>query len=378
MSSEEPDVTFIFPSKNEEKTIAEVIQKAQKAVQQLGLTYEIIVPDNSTDATPQIARSLGAKVVTPDKHGYGYAYIYALRHARGKYIVMADADGTYDLEEAPKLLEPLLKGEADIVLGTRLKGRILPGAMPWLHRYIGNPLLTFILNKFYGTNVSDAHTGFRAAKREAIQKLNLNTPGMEFASEFLAKAAYLKLRITEVPITYHPRREGTQSKLNSLRDGWRHLKFLLILAPKFLYYIPGIAMLLMGIVLMLAAVLRANLGYSPGIHSAILGSMLTILGANLAGLGLLADLHLAKMIGRPSSRITKLLMKMSVERAFMLAAVLVVSGGAYTLYLFTKWVESGYRYLPLRGENAMALALIVLGVQVSASALLAHLVSESI
>jgi glycosyltransferase involved in cell wall biosynthesis len=377
MSGQEPDVTFIFPSKNEEKTIAEVIQKAQKTAQQLGLTYEIIVPDNSTDATPQIARSLGAKVVTPDKHGYGYAYIYALRHAKGKYIVMADADGTYDLEEAPKLLQPLLQDKADIVLGTRLKGKILPGAMPWLHRYIGNPLLTFILNKFYGTNVSDAHTGFRAAKREAIQKLNLNTPGMEFASELLAKAAYLKLRITEVQITYHPRREGTQSKLNSLRDGWRHLKFLLILAPKFLYYIPGIAMLLMGIVLMIAAVLRANLGYSPGIHSAILGSMLTILGANLVGLGLLADLHLAKMIGRPTSRVTKLLMKMSVEQAFMLAAVLVVSGGAYTLYLFTKWVESGYRYLPLRGENAMALALIVLGVQVSASALLAHLVSES-
>ncbi|MCC5998248.1 MAG: glycosyltransferase family 2 protein [Thermofilum sp.] len=374
MSSEEPDVTFIFPSKNEEKTIAEVIQKAQKAAQQLGLTYEIIVSDNSTDTTPQIARSLGAKVVTPDKHGYGYAYIYALRHARGKYIVMADADGTYDLEEAPKLLQPLLQDKADIVLGTRLKGKIMPGAMPWLHRYIGNPLLTFILNKFYGTNVSDAHTGFRAAKRQAIQKLNLNTPGMEFASEFLAKAAYLKLCITEVPITYHPRREGTQSKLNSLRDGWRHLKFLLILAPKFLYYIPGIAMLLMGIVLMLAAVLRANLGYSPGIHSAILGSMLTILGANLAGLGLLADLHLAKMIGRPTSRITKLLMKMSIEQAFMLTAVLVVSGGAYTLYLFTKWVESGYRYLPLRGENALALALIVLGAQAAATAMAAHLV----
>jgi len=167
MSSEEPDITFIFPSKNEKKTIAEVVQKAQKAAQQLGMTYEIIVSDNSTDATPQIARSLGAKVVTLDKHGYGYAYTYALRHAKGKYVVMADADGTYDLEEAPKLLEPLLKGEADIVLGTRLKGRILPGAMPWLHRYIGNLLLTLILNRFYGTRVSDAHTGFRAAAREA-------------------------------------------------------------------------------------------------------------------------------------------------------------------------------------------------------------------
>jgi glycosyltransferase involved in cell wall biosynthesis len=374
MSSEEPDVTFIFPSKNEEKTIAVVIQKAQKAAQQLGMTYEIIVPDNSTDATPQIARSLGAKVVTPDKHGYGYAYTYALRHARGKYVVMADADGTYDLEEAPKLLEPLLKGEADIVLGTRLKGRILPGAMPWLHRYIGNPLLTLILNRFYGTRVSDAHTGFRAAAREALEKLNLTSDGMELASELLIKAAYAGLRIKEVPITYHPRREGTQSKLRSLRDGWRHLKLLLLLAPKFLYYAPSTAMLLAGAALMLAAVLRANLGYSPGIHSAILGSMLAILGANLAGLGLIADLHLAKIIGRPTSRITRVLAKVSVEQALALAAALVAAGGAYTLYLFAEWVESGYRYLPLRGENALALALIVLGAQAAATAMAAHLV----
>ena len=374
MSSEEPDVTFIFPSKNEEKTIAEVIQKAQKAAQQLGLTYEIIVPDNSTDATPQIATSLGAKVLTPDKHGYGYAYTYALRHARGKYIVMADADGTYDLEEAPKLLQPLLQDKADIVLGTRLKGKIMPGAMPWLHRYIGNPLLTFILNKFYGTKVSDAHTGFRAAKREAIQKLNLNTPGMEFASEFLAKAAYLNLRITEVPITYHPRREGTQSKLNSLRDGWRHLKLLLILAPKFLYYIPGAAMLITGITLMLASLLRANLGYSPGIHSAILGGMLAILGNTLAGLGLIADLHLAKTIGKPTSRITNLLTKLTVEKTLAIAATLITLGLVYALGLFTIWIQSGYRYIPLRGENTIALTLIVLGAQTVATALTAHLI----
>jgi hypothetical protein len=287
---------------------------------------------------------------------------------------MADADGTYDLEEAPKLLQPLLQDKADIVLGTRLKGKIMPGAMPWLHRYIGNPLLIFILNKFYGTNVSDAHTGFRAAKREAIQKLNLNTPGMEFASELLAKAAYLKLRITEVPITYHPRREGTQSKLNSLRDGWRHLKYLLILAPKFLYYIPGAAMLITGIALMLASLLRANLGYSPGIHSAILGSMLTILANTLTGLGLIADLYLAKTTGKPTSRITYLLTKLTVEKTLAIATTLITLGLLYTLYLFAIWIQSGYRYLPLRGENALALTLIVLGAQTAATALTAHLI----
>jgi glycosyltransferase involved in cell wall biosynthesis len=374
--AEAPDVTFIFPARNEEKTIGEVIEKARRAAERAGMKCEVIVADNSSDATPHIAKSVGAIVVTPDRLGYGYAYRYALQRARGKYVVMADADGTYDLEEAPKLLEPLAKGEADIVLGTRLKGRIMPGAMPRLHRYIGNPLLTFILNRFYGTKVSDAHTGFRAATREALEKLNLASDGMEFASELLIKAAYAGLRIKEVPITYYPRREGTQSKLRSLRDGWRHLKLLMLLAPKSIYYAPGTAMLLMGAALMLAAALRANLGYSPGIHSAILGSMLAILGANLAGLGLIADLHLAKIIGRPTSRITRLLAKVSVEQALALAAALAAAGGAYTLYLFAKWVESGYRYLPLRGENALALALIVLGVQAAATAMAAHLVGS--
>jgi glycosyltransferase involved in cell wall biosynthesis len=374
--AEAPDVTFIFPARNEEKTIGEVIEKARRAAERAGMRCEVIVADNSSDATPHIAKNMGATVVTPDRLGYGYAYRYALKRARGKYMVMADADGTYDLEEAPKLLEPLAKGEADIVLGTRLKGKIMPSAMPWLHRYIGNPLLTLILNRFYGTKVSDAHTGFRAATREALEKLNLTSDGMEFASELLIKAAYAGLRIKEVPITYYPRREGTQSKLRSLRDGWRHLKLLMLLAPKSIYYAPGTAMLLMGAALMLAAALRANLGYSPGIHSAILGSMLAILGANLAGLGLIADLHLAKIIGRPTSRITRLLAKVSVEQALALAAALAAAGGAYTLYLFAKWVESGYRYLPLRGENALALALIVLGVQAAATAMAAHLVGE--
>jgi len=374
--AEAPDVTFIFPARDEEKTIGEVVEKARRAAERAGMRCEVIVADNSSDATPEIARSMGAIVVTPDRLGYGYAYRYALQRARGKYVVMADADGTYDLEEAPKLLEPLAKGEADIVLGTRLKGKIMPSAMPWLHRHIGNPLLTFILNKFYGTKVSDAHTGFRAATREALEKLNLTSDGMEFASELLIKAAYAGLRIKEVPIAYHPRREGTQSKLRSLRDGWRHLKLLMLLAPKILYYAPGTAMLLAGAALMLAAALRANLGYSPGIHSAILGSMLAVLGANLAGLGLIADLHLAKIIGRPTSRITRMLAKVSVEQALALAAALVAAGSAYTLYLFAKWVESGYRYLPLRGENALALALVVLGVQAAATAMAAHLIGE--
>jgi glycosyltransferase involved in cell wall biosynthesis len=370
------DVSIILPSLNEEKTIGEVIDKAKKTLEASGYTYEIIVSDNSTDATPRIASEKGALVVHPDRLGYGYAYLYALRFARGKFIVFADADGTYDLSETPKLVEPLVKGEADVVLGTRLKGKIMPGAMPWLHRYIGNPILTYTLNKFYGTRVSDAHTGFRAITREVLQRLKINSTGMEFASELLVKAAYAGLRIKEVPITYYPRPQGTSSKLRSFRDGWKHLKLMLLLAPKFLYYIPGIVMLISGTILMLAALFRANLGHSHGLHLAVLGSTLVILGNTAVALGLIADTHLARTLGRPTSKITSQLTRLlTVENSLGIGALLVVVGLIYTLYLFLLWVESGFRYLPVRGENVVALTLIVFGTQIFLHAMAAYLIS---
>ncbi|MEM4004326.1 MAG: glycosyltransferase [Desulfurococcaceae archaeon] len=366
-------VSVIIPTRNEREGIAECVEKARKAFEEMGLVGEVIVSDNSSDDTPEIARRMGAIVVHPDRLGYGYAYIYALRHAKGRYIVMADGDGTYDLGEMPKLLEPLLKGEADVVLGTRLKGKIMPGAMPWLHRHIGNPLLTYVLNRFHGTRVSDAHTGFRAFTREALEKIKPTAAGMEFASELIIKAAYAGLRIKEVPITYYPRRGG-QSKLRSFRDGWRHLKLILTFAPKFLYYIPGAAMMLAGVAFMLAALLRIHLGYSPGIHSSILGSMLTILGFNLATLGLITDTYLASLLGRPTSSITNaILRRVSIEKAALLGALLSLTGLAYLLRIFTAWAESGYRYIPVRGENVVASTLLILGFQTILQTFTLHL-----
>jgi len=376
--SRDPLVSVIIPTRNERESIAECVEKARKALEEGGLAGEVIVSDNSSDDTPEIARGKGAIVVHPDRLGYGYAYIYALRHAKGRYIVMADGDGTYDLGEMPKLLEPLLKGEADVVLGTRIKGRIMPGAMPWLHRHIGNPLLTYVLNRFHGTRVSDAHTGFRAFTREALEKTKPTTTGMEFASELIIKAAYAGLRIKEVPITYYPRRGG-QSKLRSFRDGWRHLKLILTFAPKFLYYIPGAAMMLTGMVFMLAALLRIHLGYSPGIHSSILGSMLTILGFNLATLGLITDTYLASLLGRPTSSITNaILRRVSIEKAALLGALLSLTGLAYLLRIFTAWAESGYRYIPVRGENVVASTLLILGFQTILQTFTLHLLLTTV
>ena len=366
-NAERPKVSVVIPSLNEEKTIGIVIQKAKEALEAMGLTYEIIVADNSTDKTPEIARSMGATVVTPDRRGYGYAYLYAFRHARGDVIVMADADDTYDMRELPKLLQPILEGKADLAICTRLKGKILKGAMPWHHRYIGNPLITWLLNKFYKVGVSDSQCGFRAFTRQAFEKLKLEATGMEFATDMLIKARHAGLRIAEVPITYYPRAEGAPSKLKSFRDGWRHVEYILTYTPKHLYLYPGLALITLGIALMAIALINAQIGYSPGIHTSITGGMATIIGYNLLLLGAIADLTLAKRLSLQPHPITQKLKKLTPTKAVAIGITLVVIGIIYlTLIMFT-WVESGYRRLPLRGENMIALTSIALGIELITS-----------
>jgi len=198
------EVSVILPTMNEEAAVAKIIHQIKETLDQIGTSYEIIVVDKSNDKTPEIARNLGAKVIRQKRKGYGDAYLEGFKVAKGKYIVMMDADGSYDPREIPRFLEMLRKGEVDFVIGTRLKGEIKPGAMPWLHRYIGNPLLTKALNFFFKMRISDAHCGFRAIRREALQKLPLKCRGMEFASEMVIEVAKAGLRIGEVPITYYP------------------------------------------------------------------------------------------------------------------------------------------------------------------------------
>jgi glycosyltransferase involved in cell wall biosynthesis len=366
-NAERPKVSVVIPSLNEEKTIGRVIQKAKETLEAMGLTYEIIAADNSTDKTPEIARSMGATVVTPDRRGYGYAYLYAFRHARGDVIVMADADDTYDMRELPKLLQPILEGKADLVICTRLKGKILKGAMPWHHRYIGNPLITWLLNRFYKVGVSDSQCGFRAFTRQALEKLKLEATGMEFATDMLIKARHAGLRIAEVPITYYPRAEGAPSKLKSFRDGWRHIEYILTYTPKHLYLYPGLALITLGIALMAIALINAQIGYSPGIHTSITGGTATIIGYNLLLLGAIADLTLAKRLSLRPHTMTQKLKKLTPTKAVAIGVTLVVIGIIYLTLIIFAWVESGYRRLPLRGENMIALTSIALGIELITS-----------
>ena len=237
MEKKEIEVSVVMPCLNEEATVGACIEKAHRTLKRLGLRGEVIVADNgSTDASVPIAESLGARVVHQPIRGYGAAYQAGIQAARGKYILIGDSDDTYDFTDLERFITPLRNGY-DFVMGSRFKGEILKGAMSWSHRTIGNPILSGILRWFFHTSISDAHCGMRAFTREAYEVMQLQTTGMEFASEMVIKVVQADLKLCEVPITYYPR-QG-ESKLNSFRDAWRHLRFMLLLSPTHLFVLPG-------------------------------------------------------------------------------------------------------------------------------------------
>lgn len=357
------EVSVIIPSLNEAGTIGVCIEKVKAVFRQYGIDGEIIVADNSDDDTPRIARSSGAKVVTPDRRGYGYAYLYGFKHAKGKYLVIGDADNTYDFLEMPRLLEPLMKGEADMVIGSRFRGEIKKGAMPWLHRYVGNPVLTGFLNLFFKAGVSDAHCGLRSIRKDALEKMSLRSYGMEFASEVITEAVRRKLRIKEVPVTYYPR-GSSSSKLNSFSDGWRHLKFMLVYAPTYLYLLPGLVFCLFGALMMLLSYFRVNIGYIPGFHSMIVGSLLVIVGYQVMFLGLFSKIYGVHVDLFDADRVTELILKhASLEKGAIIGVTIFLAGFVYSAYLVAKWVSSGFAVLPLKEEDIIAFTLLILGLQ---------------
>ncbi|SEH45652.1 Glycosyltransferase involved in cell wall bisynthesis [Halopenitus malekzadehii] len=351
-----------MPTMNEEAGIRECIERVRTAVQASGYHTEVIISDDSTDRTPEIARELGAIVVEPDQPGYGYAYRYAFERCRGDYIVIGDADTTYDFEQFPTLLDPVVNGDADIVMGSRLNGEIKPGAMPALHQYIGNPLLTKFLNTFYDAGVSDAHSGYRAFRADVLDELNLETTGMEFASEMIMDAGARDMTIEEIPITYHER-EG-DATLESFRDGWRHVRFMLLNAPRYLFTIPGTIMGLLGILVLTLAITDITLGGATfGIHTAIAGSLLILVGFQVGSMGTFATIA-SDPIKRPTDTITEGIMEhLSLERIASLGLIIFLSGALYASWLIIQWAQTGFTQLPMVTGDVVAFTAIVLGVQ---------------
>jgi hypothetical protein len=361
-SEQTPTLSVVLPTLNEEEGVAECIERIKTAIEELQLSAEIIVSDSSTDRTPAIARELGAIVVEPDAPGYGYAYRFAFERTRGDYIIMGDADTTYDFEQIPRLLNKLNEANADMILGSRLNGEIKPGAMPSLHQYIGNPLLTAFLNAFYDAGVSDAHSGFRIFTREAYETLSLHTIGMEFASEMIMDAGAKDLDIIELPITYHER-EGEET-LDSFTDGWRHVRFMLLNAPGYLFSGPGSALTLIGSVIMaiaLSGVEIADVGL--GTHSMIAGSLFTLLGYHVFTFGLFTRVN-SDPIRTPDDPITATLTNwLTLERGAALGAVIFAAGSIHAGSLVFTWLTNGLQALPFTLTSILSFTVIILGAQ---------------
>lgn len=358
-----PVLSVVVPTKNEEAGIAECIDGIKTALETTQLSGEIIVSDSSSDRTPAIARECGAIVVHPDEPGYGAAYRYAFEYVRGDYIVMGDADTTYDFEAIPRLLELVREEDADLAMGSRLEGEIMDGAMPPLHQYVGNPVLTRFLNLFYDADVSDAHSGFRVVTRDALDEMCLETTGMEFASEMIMEAGARDLDIAETPITYHER-EGEET-LDSFRDGWRHVRFMLLNAPGYLFSAPGAVLGAVGLALMSLAFFNVSLGTASfGIRTMIAGSLLVLTGVQVASFGIFSTLA-SDPIRRPNNVFTRLISThLRLEQGVLVGSVIAGIGGVYAALLIGQWITRGYGVLPSLLMDIVAFTALVLGVQI--------------
>ncbi len=355
-------VSVVIPCLNEEENIEKCVRLAREVLDEAQLAGEVIVADNaSEDRSAELATAAGARVIYEPRRGYGSAYLAGFAAARGRYIVMADADLTYDFREIPRFVEHLDQG-AELVMGDRMD-RIQPGAMPWLHRYVGNPVLTGILNIFFRTGVSDAHCGMRAVRRDVLPRLDLRTTGMEFASEMVIRAAKEDLDIREFPIEYHPR--GGESKLSSFRDGWRHLRFLLVHSPTYLFVIPGLGMTLLGVLATVVSLLNVEIfGRQWELHSLIGGALLTIVGTQVLALGLCAHAYGSYFMGERDPWFDRMRARFRLEHGLALGGSIAFAGLVIGAVIVIKWIDRGFGELSEQKLAILASTLLIAGLQV--------------
>jgi glycosyltransferase involved in cell wall biosynthesis len=355
-------VSVVIPCLNEEENITQCVTAAVGALERNGLTGEVIVVDNdSEDLSAKFAAEAGALVIHEPRRGYGSAYLAGLAQAAGQFVVMADADLTYDFDDIPRFVERLQAG-ADLVMGDRMDN-IEPGAMPWLHQYVGNPILSGLLNVFFRTGVRDAHCGMRALRREAIPRLDLRTTGMEFASEMVVRAAKEHLVIDEVPIRYSPR--GGESKLSSFRDGWRHLRFLLIHSPFYLFILPGLALAVLGLIVSVIVLADVHLfGRDWQLHSLIAGSLLVIVGAQVTTLGICAQAYGVYYMGERDTLFEAIRRRYRLEHGLLLGTGFGIAGVALAALVVIRWIVDGFGTLAYEQLALVAATLMIIGVQV--------------
>ncbi len=362
-AAERPEVSVVIPCLNEEAVVGSVVDEAWAGIERAGRTGEVIVVDNaSTDRSAAVAAAHGARVVSEPRRGYGSAYLAGLAEARGDYIVMGDADGTYPLRELGRFVDALEAG-SDLVLGSRFTGTIHAGAMPWLHRRLGNPILTGMLNLLFRARVSDAHCGMRALRRSALPVLDLHSTGMEFASEMVFKAFRRRLAVSEVPVDYFPR--TGDSKLQSFSDAWRHVRFMLLYSPSWLYLAPGGAMLVLGLVGM--AVLAGGpvqiFGRQWQLHTMLAFVASTLIGAQVVQLGVYARTYARVRFGERDPLLERC-EGAKLEHGVLAGGVLVLAGFGGLAAIFAEWASNGFGTLEHVYSTALCVTLLGLGVQI--------------
>ncbi|MCI0336973.1 MAG: glycosyltransferase family 2 protein [Acidobacteria bacterium] len=370
--SEEPSVEFsvVMPCLNEAETLAVCIEKARRSLRELNCSGEIIIADNgSTDGSQQIAVSLGARVVQVKSKGYGSALMGGIAAARGRYVIMGDADDSYDFASLGPFVEKLREGY-ELVMGNRFKGGIRPGAMPPLHQYFGNPLLSGIGRMFFHSPCGDFQCGLRGFSREAIERLDLRTTGMEFASEMVVKSTLRRLRITEVPTTLSPDGRSRPPHLRTWRDGWRYLRFLLLYSPRWLFLYPGLALMLLGLIIgfwILPGPIRVK-GVNFDVHTMLYAAMAVVIGFQAVVFALFTKVFAVHEGLLPEdARLNRLLNWVKLEVGLGIGILLMLLGLGISIYALSDWGAHEFGALdPFRVLRVIipAVTALVLGCQV--------------
>ena len=363
------EVSIVMPCLDEAETLARCIQKAQRAITESGLTAEIIIADNgSTDGSPVIARKLGARVVDVAPKGYGNALIGGITAAEGRFVIMGDADDSYDFGSIRPFIERLRAGD-DLVVGNRFAGGIEPGAMPWSHRWLGNPVLSRIGRIFFHAQVGDMHCGLRAFRREAFERMQLRAAGMEFASEMVIKASLKGMRISEVPVVLHPDGRSRPPHLRTWRDGWRHLRFMLLFSPRWLFLYPGLVVFAVGAVLsalLIAGPVRVG-GVRLDIHTLLVAGFLCLIGYQVVLFAVFTKIFaIREGFHPPHPVLERLFRHITLEVGLAVGALMVLGGVVGLIAAVVSWHAVGFGNLDpslTMREVIPAVVLLALGTQ---------------